>query len=233
MPLLMPIPQAPLFIFDFDGTIADTYHQVVAISNLLAAEFNYLRIHEDKRESLKDKNVRQIIKELQVPMMKIPSIIARAKQELHKNVGDINPISGLKEILDELHRQAIPMGILSSNSAENVDAFLKNHDMERLFEFAKTTSRVWSKHATLRKILTERGTPVDQFIYVGDELRDVTAAQKMSGKIIAVAWGFNSYQALETHRPDYLIRRPEELLKIARALSKASWTDRKNSAGGT
>lgn len=218
----MTTPPPPLFIFDFDGTIADTYHQVVAISNLLAGEFNYRQIHEDERESLKDRNVRQIIKDLQVPMMKIPSIIARAKQELHKNVKNIHPILGLKEILDQLHRLAIPMGILSSNSAENVDAFLRNHDMERLFEFAKTTSRVWSKHATLRKILDERGTPVDRFIYVGDELRDVAAAQKMSGKVIAVAWGFNSYRALETHKPDYLIRRPEELLAIARALSRAS-----------
>ncbi len=42
-------------------------------------------------------------------------------------------------------------------------------------------------------------------IYVGDETRDITAAQKSQVQVVAVAWGFNSPQILSQFNPDHLI----------------------------
>ena len=57
-------------------------------------------------------------------------------------------------------------------------------------------------------------------IYVGDETRDITAAQKSRVQVVAVAWGFNSPQILTQFNPDHLIHHPLELLDI---LDRASW----------
>lgn len=202
------------FIFDFDGTIADTYHYVVAISNQLAKEYNYREISEDEKESLKDHSSREVIKILKVPMMKIPAIIARAKQELYKNAPNILPIPELKEILQKIHSQGIPMGILSSNSKQNVHAFLENHKMDHLFKFVQTTSKVWSKDSSLKKILQQYQLQANQIIYVGDELRDIAAAHRIKAKVIAVTWGFNSSSSLKAHNPDYIINHPSALLDL-------------------
>lgn len=207
-----------VFIFDFDGTIADTYHYVVAISNQLAKEYNYREISEDEKESLKDHSSREVIKILKVPLMKIPAIIARAKQELYKNVPNILPIPELKETLQKIHSLGIPMGILSSNSKQNVHAFLENHNMKHLFKFVETTSKVWSKDSSLKKILHQYQLRANQLVYVGDELRDVAAAHRIKAKVIAVTWGFNSYTALNAHNPDYIISNPSELLDLIQNL---------------
>lgn len=207
-------PKKRLFIFDFDGTIADTYHYIVAISNQLAKEFNYREISEQDIETLKDHTSREVIKILQVPMMKIPAIIARAKQELHKNLHHVHAIPDLKDTLQELHSRGIALAILSSNSEQNVRAFLKNHGMESFFEFVQTTSRVWSKDSSLKKIFQEYGLAAEDVVYIGDELRDVTAARKINVKVIAVSWGFNSFDALQALAPDFIIRQPRELLEL-------------------
>ena len=48
------------FIFDFDGTIADSFHRTVEISNKLSEEFNSNKIKPHEIEVLKDKTSRQV-----------------------------------------------------------------------------------------------------------------------------------------------------------------------------
>ena len=56
--------------------------------------------------------------------------------------------------------------------------------------------------------------PSREIIYIGDTGGDIIESRKAGVKNIGVSWGFNSYKVLKKHRPDYLIRKPEELLKI-------------------
>jgi len=56
-------------------------------------------------------------------------------------------------------------------------------------------------------------TPADTF-YIGDETRDIDAAQQCNIPSIAVAWGFNSEQTLMRSKPSYLAKTPHDLLRI-------------------
>ena len=53
-------------------------------------------------------------------------------------------------------------------------------------------------------------------LYVGDETRDIEAAQKAGVSIAAVTWGYNSAEVLRRFSPDYLVNRPDELLSLMR-----------------
>jgi phosphoglycolate phosphatase-like HAD superfamily hydrolase len=46
-------------------------------------------------------------------------------------------------------------------------------------------------------VLREQSLQPADILYVGDEVRDVEACQKVGVKIIAVTWGLNSQEALE------------------------------------
>jgi phosphoglycolate phosphatase len=48
--------------------------------------------------------------------------------------------------------------------------------------------------------------------YVGDENRDIDAANNAGIGSIAVTWGYRSESLLSQYHPDCLIRSPEELL---------------------
>ncbi len=212
MHILKPM-QKPILIFDFDGTIADTFQTIIKISNQLAEEFQFKKMTLPEAELMKDNTLKETIAQLKIPFLKIPTIISKAKTELFKGISEIEPIIGLNETLVQLKQLEIQMGILTSNSAANVDGFLHNHDLN-LFDFIKTTSKIWSKDHHLLKIINDYKLNAKQVIYVGDEVRDIEAARRCGVKIAAVTWGYNSAKTLSTHNPDFLINHPKELLNL-------------------
>lgn len=202
-----------IFIFDFDGTIADTYHYIIEISNRLAEEFKFAPIHWDEIEDLKNKTSQEIIAHLQVPVMKIPAILAKAKKEYNNDLSRLQPIKGLTDILHKLKELGTFMGIFSSNSNNNVCEFLAAHQLN-IFDFVHTTPKVWSKNIGLKNLINSNGFDLSQIIYIGDETRDIVAAQRLGIKVAAVAWGYNSPAALEKQNPDYLLNTPTDLLNL-------------------
>jgi len=203
----------PTLIFDFDGTIADTHHYIVQISNRLSQEFNYLKITPEEVELLKDHTVQEVIQHLKVPWLKIPAIVARAKEEFYNGIRDIEPIEGLADVLRAIKGAGIHIGILSSNAIENIQHFLKAHDLD-FFDFIESTSKIWGKNISLKKMIEHLHLSKDDVIYIGDEIRDVEAAQKIDIRVAAVTWGYNSGPALEKRNPDFLINTPQELFKL-------------------
>jgi phosphoglycolate phosphatase-like HAD superfamily hydrolase len=202
-----------IFIFDFDGTLADTFNFLVEISNHLSKEFKFKRIHPDEIPYLKERTVTEVIRHLDVPVLKIPAIMARAKRQLHEKIFHVEPINGLREVLLELKKQKSILGILTTNSLANVKKFTSKHQME-CFDFVSPSSRLMGKSGRLKTLIHSHGFRSDDVIYVGDEVRDIDAAKEAGIKSAAVMWGYNSPKALKQHQPDYIINKPLDLLKI-------------------
>ncbi len=202
-----------VLIFDFDGTIADTYRYIVEISNRLADEFNYNLIDPDELNELKDRTSQEVIRYLKIPIMKIPSILAKAKKEFYKEIATIEPIKGVEDILKQLRGIGKQMGILSSNTSENILKFLKENNLD-IFDFIHTTSKIWTKNTSLKNLIKKYNLQLDQVLYIGDEVRDIAAAKRLGVKVAAVTWGYNSSKTLKKHNPDFLVNSPQELLEL-------------------
>jgi len=200
-------------IFDFDGTLADTHHHIIEISNRLADEFGYGKILPEDIDSFKRQTSQEVIKRLKVPIMKIPAILVKAKKEFQKGIDQLESFPGVKETLNTLKSKGISLGILSSNNPENIHTFLNNHQMD-VFDFIHSTSKVWSKHTCLKKVIKEKHLLEEDVIYIGDEIRDILASKKLKLKVAAVAWGYNHISTLQEYQPDFLIQKPEELLDL-------------------
>ena len=202
----------PIFIFDFDGTIADTFDVVLRVSDLLAKEFHFRKIEPSEVEIFRNKTAFQILTSLKIPLFKLPKILKRARFELAKQMLSITPFPGMNDTLEQLRPLSQHMGIITTNSAQNVKGFLDNHGLN-FFDFIKTASQISQKYEELKKI--KKNLPFDQtLIYIGDETRDIDAARRAGAVSIAVTWGYNSPQVLKTYQPDYLADSPLELLKI-------------------
>lgn len=202
-----------VLVFDFDGTVADTFNFVLTIINRLSTEFGFRRVEFHEVETLKGKTPQEIISHLRIPTMKVPAIMAQVRRELRKDISSIKPVEGLKRVLLQLRLSNHRMGILTSNSPENVATFLRKNRLE-WFDFISTTSRIWGKSRRLKALLVKRGLQSGEVLYVGDEIRDIEAARKAGVKIAAVTWGYNSRKVLEAHKPDYLVTEPEGLLPV-------------------
>ncbi|MFV1995233.1 MAG: HAD hydrolase-like protein [Verrucomicrobiales bacterium] len=217
-------PKAPVIIFDFDGTLADTLEEALLIVNTLAPKYGFPVIDDEKVQRLRGLSAREVIREVGIRPRSIPSFLRDLKGELRSRLDRIRPIEGIRESLEKLKAAGITMGILTSNSRENVEIFLERTGLRECFAFLRSGSSLFGKARNLRRII-EKELPgglkdARRVIYVGDEIRDVLAAKRAGVRAVAVCWGANSREALEACEPDLLLEEPSELPAI---VESAEW----------
>lgn len=202
-----------VIIFDFDGTLADTVDILLSITNRLSAEFGFKSATKEELAQLSNLNSWQILQYSGISIFKFPLLIRRLKAELHSEVPHIQLFPGIKEVLLELKKRGFQLGIITSNSRENVLGALEKNGLQDTFTFIYSGS-TFGKHKVINKWLRIENIHTEKVVYVGDEIRDINAAKKTGIKVIAVGWGFNSPQALAAQNPNFLIKRPQELIEI-------------------
>lgn len=204
-------------VFDFDGTIADTLGETHRIYNELAPEYGIRSVNADEIAKLRHLSLGEILKELEIPKRRVPSIIARGTGMMRSNIARLQPIAGIPESLAELRTHTESFGILTSNSSANVDVFLRNHGIRELFSFVSSTSKLTGKARHLRAIRKTFSLRHPEILYIGDELRDMKAARKAGIPHAAVSWGFNSRESLEKSNPTHLFDSPEDFRFLSQA----------------
>lgn len=200
-------------IFDFDGTIADSMMLVEKILFRLADKYGYKNIKNEEVELLRNMKAQDVLKALGIPIYKLIFFANRVKKELNRDIESTKPASGIKLLLTKLKKKGIVLGILSSNLHDSINKFLEKNDLE-LFDFIHTGNSIFGKHRLLKNLLKKRKLLHKEVLYVGDETRDIEAAQKAKVKVIAVTWGFNKKEILRAQNPDYLVDKPQKILNI-------------------
>ena len=200
-------------IFDFDGTIADTFKLGIKISNKLALRFDYRLITQDKVEYYRGRTAQEILKEAQIPFYKFPFVVKEFRKEINKIIEQLKPFKGIPEVIKALSEK-YKLGVLTSNSQSNVETVFEINNLSSYFEFVRSKSKLLSKSKAMKKIMLDYNLKPENIIYIGDETRDIEAAHKVGLKIICVTWGFNTKKLLSKHSPDYLIDQPENILNI-------------------
>ncbi len=155
------------------------------------------------------------MKEYEISWLKIPlvvSIIRKAQKELNENMDKIRPFPGIKEMLLSL-KSKCQIGILSSNSLENINKFLKANELE-IFDFVYSESNLFGKDKALKKLIKKYNLSKKDIYYVGDEVRDIESCHKIGVKILCVSWGLNTKKILMENKPDFFVEEPRELVRI-------------------
>ena len=201
-------------IFDFDGTIADTLDEVLKIYNQMADEFELRPISEEELPSLRKLTLTGLLEYLEISKLTAPKLLYKGTLTLKKSIPHLPLIDDMDTVLKLLRKSTEYMGILTSNSEENAKLFLKTHNIEDLFDFVSSTSKLTGKSRYLKNLLSKYELEPQEAIYIGDEVRDIKSAKKAGIPIAAVSFGFNAKEALEKESPDYLCDTPAELVKI-------------------
>lgn len=210
-----------LIIFDFDGTIADTYQTIIEIANGLSGEFGYEPLDEQTQELFKDMSSKESIKKSGISLFKLPFLAKRIQLELGNYIQDIDSIEGIPEVLWTLKQQNYHLGIVTSNVKANVDLFLETQNMSGVFDFVFANTTIFGKHRIINRAVKSLQVSKKQVIYVGDETRDIRSARKSGVGIISVTWGFHSARLLNQYQPDALVKLPSEILEELTTWSKS------------
>lgn len=199
-----------LAIFDFDGTLADSFPWFIGVLNGVADRYGFNRVRPDEVEQLRGYDARQIMRHLRVPSWKLPFIANHMRRLMTRDIDGIRLFDGVPDMLCALNDRGVTVAIVSSNSAANIRAILGSGVAGQVAHYGCGSS-LFGKAAKFRKMLQVTGVPADRAIGIGDEVRDIDAARKVGIGCAAVAWGYARSDALAARRPDRLLTRVEEI----------------------
>ena len=167
---------------------------------------------------LRRKGIQRIaLEDMKVPSALWPTYAHRLREEIKNRFHEIPLFPSIKPVIKEImHRHTV--GILSINSEVIIRNTLKKEEL--YVDFLFTDISFSEKAGVLTEITRRNLRNPPEFIYVGDECRDIEACQKSGIRIIAVTWGFDPKEILEQSHPDYLIDHPSELLTLLNRFEK-------------
>ncbi|MGF1600401.1 MAG: HAD-IA family hydrolase [Thermosynechococcaceae cyanobacterium] len=199
-----------LLIFDFDGTIADSLEVFIEATNHLAQRYGYPPIEAHQISKIRSLSSRELIQQIPVARWQLPFFLRRLRQEVRELSPKLQVFDGISEALIELEQEYC-LGIVTSNAKTTVENVLRGQELDPLFQFIHAGHGLLGKARILKRLLKQYGLQPTEVIYIGDETRDIEAAQQVQLATIAVSWGFNNRVVLEQQQPDIIIDHPSEL----------------------
>ena len=205
-------------IFDFDGTLADTIPTALEVTNEIGPMFGMEHVTDDLAEELRSMPLKQVIARVGLKPRKIPQFQIELRRRMRDRVATLPTFPGVEKALAALQGTGVKLGILSSNTRENVEAFLMAHGMRDYFGFVEGGSSLFGKARHLRRILKTEldGLSAKSLVYVGDETRDIEAAKKVGAMSAGVTWGVARKPVLTAACPDFIVDMPSGLSALVR-----------------
>ena len=190
-----------LAIFDFDGTLADSFAWFSRVVNDAAEVFTFRKITSAEIDMLRGKGAREIVAYVGVPMWKMPLIANYMRRRKAQDLATIRPFDGATAMLRDLHAAGVMLAVVSSNSEANVRGILGAEPAALISHYECGVS-LFGKAARFRNVLRRSGCTKAEAIAIGDEIRDLEAARRAGIAFGAVSWGYTLPDALAQERPE-------------------------------
>jgi phosphoglycolate phosphatase len=200
-----------LAIFDFDGTLADSFPWFCSVLNEVARRHHFREIHGVEAEALRSLGTREILNALKVPLWKVPAI-ARDMRAMKRDA-NIAVFEGAPEALRHLSESGVALGIVSSDGEQNIRRTLGPGTASLIGHYYCGAS-LYGKARKIRQAAKAAGVPVTDAIYIGDETRDAAAAREAGTRFAAVTWGYAAREALLACKPDMVFEGIADIARI-------------------
>ncbi len=124
---------------------------------------------------------------------------------------------GIRELLDALHARVLPWGIVTNKQERFMLPLLRQLgvlDRAACAVGGDTTVRNKPDPEPLLFASRRIGIVPADGVYIGDDRRDVEAAHAAGMKAVVARWGYLNGQEPDQWNADWLIKNPQELLRI-------------------
>jgi len=203
-----------LAIFDFDGTLADSFPFFIRVFNQLAEQHGFKGIEPDLAPTYRSYDARQIMEQVGMPAWKLPLVAKSFISLMRRNAASISLFEHTDDMLLHLANNGVTLAIVSSNSYDNVSQILGPANTRLISQFECGVS-IFGKSVRIRKVLKKTGVPCREAIYIGDQVTDLEAARKEKVAFGAVSWGYGTIESLREHFPEEEFDSVSDIKRIA------------------
>src|SRR5438067_4715698 len=160
-----------LALFDFDGTLADSFPFFLSVFNVIADRHGFKRIDTSRAGELRHYGARQMMHHVGLPAWKLPlasrTFMAMMKESTHA----ISLFDGVADVLRYLAGQGVGLAVVSSNAEHNVRTVL-GAELAGLVCCFECGMSVFGKARRIQAVLRAQKVPASHAIYVGDQGTD-------------------------------------------------------------
>jgi phosphoglycolate phosphatase len=204
-----------LLIFDFDGTLADSFPWFVNMVNSVARQYNFRAVADEEIDGLRRLSALQLVRHLGIPLWKMPMIANYVRQHMMNEREGITLFAGIDQVLAQLHAAGVTLALVTSNAYANVEHVLGAKNLA-LMTYMECDVSLFGKPARYRKVLKQSGLQRHEILSIGDEIRDIEAANQERIPFGAVAWGYTHIDALRKHAPAEVFMQVDDILTVIR-----------------
>ncbi|BCY17699.1 phosphoglycolate phosphatase [Leptolinea sp. HRD-7] len=196
-------------IFDFDGTLANSFPFFLSILDELADKYHRERVSPEQLRELRKMSTSELLKYFHFPMWRLPLIGRNVNHQMSQNINKISLFEGMDALIQDLASLGMILVVVSSNSYENVIRVLGEN--AALFSHFECGSALLGKKKRFQRVLKKFNVDPAEVISIGDEIRDMEASKKMDIAFGAVTWGFNDPEVFESRNPDHIFYSVSEI----------------------
>lgn len=216
-----------LAVFDVDGTLVDSQHNIVSAMTEAWGSLNLGMPRPDQ--------VRRIIGLSLVEACGV--LLPWAPPTLHRSVANaykdaframrllpdtMEPLfPGVKEALDMLEGDGWLLGIATGKSRRGVDTLLDDHDLKGRFVTVQTADDNPSKPdpSMLKRAAEDCGLDPCDIVMIGDTAYDMAMATAARTGAVGVSWGYHSLDELHKAGAQVVLDTFDNLTEVLDALT--------------
>lgn len=202
----------PLIVFDFDGTLADSFRFFVAMHNKLARDHGFSEVAEADVEGLRALPTRTLLARSGLPRWRLPWV-ARDFTRAMASAPRIPLFDGIPEVLQALYAAGVTLALVSSNSTDNIRRTL-GPGLTPLFATIDGGASIFGKRARLARVIRRSGRAAGDTLYVGDQTADAEAAHAAGAHFGAAGWGYATSEVLAAAKPEWSFATVADLLRL-------------------
>ena len=203
-----------LVIFDYDGVLADTLDDLIRFGQEACNQLGINHVvTKDDLSNLEVMSFATYGRACEVPEPLIDEFVKISLDLFAKKASPPAIFNGVREVIQHFSNKH-KIAIVTTNSSQNVHAFLTQHGLDRLVHAVYGVDTPGSKAQKI-SIARERFANNGEAVFmIGDALSDVRAAKEAEVTSIAVTWGHQSLETLLRGEPDHVVNNPHELIEV-------------------
>ncbi|MBO6096495.1 MAG: HAD-IA family hydrolase [Bacteroidales bacterium] len=203
-----------LIIFDFDGTLADTYELIIRTNQAAMEAMNYpVRDEETIRATIGlplEAGIRTLFPDL--PEEAIPQWCATYRRIFDVYKTQYLPVlfPEVKETLEWLRDKGFVLTVASSRQSESLNTFLRNLGILPCFRYvlgADNVAKAKPDPEPVLQTLRDLGYSAEQTLVVGDMPVDVFMGARAGAKTVGVTYGNSNRAQLLEAGADFVLDR--------------------------
>ena len=210
-------------LFDLDGTLADTAPDLAAAVNVMRIKRELTPAHYLTLRPYASAGARGLLSAGFQMTPEHPDYEAMKTEFLNQYESAIAVQSKLFEhiptLLHGLDELKLPWGIVTNKAKRFTNQLIPLIELEaaRCVISGDTTPHAKPHPAPLLEAARQLGIHSEECWYVGDDLRDIQAAEAAGMTSIAAAWGYCGATEPQHWKADAIVDSPLELLELIRA----------------